>query len=164
MMTRLQKLPPPSLAIALSLVLFCTMAWGITTWTADWQLIHESAPAIDIKPNHPMAAETSAVNSHLFGQALTADGGAPITNLALRVVGISKVFNESGNDVSRATISIAGDAGKSYQVGDALPDGVKIIGIERHFIMLENNDHLEKLPLPREQLIFKPRASPEDFS
>ena len=64
--------------------------------------------------------------------------------------------NRSG-PVSKAYISIDGQPSKIYQVGESLPSGVKVYDITPNEVVLENDGNLEKLPLPREQLKFKPK-------
>ena len=122
-------------------------------------IIHRPAVAAVIPHENTAALFQHIADAHLFGRNLSADGDVPVTNLDCRVTSITKVFNEHGSDVSHATISIAGAPDKRYQVGDALPDGVKIVSIESNAVMLENDGRLEKLPLPRSTLVFQPRSS-----
>ncbi len=98
---------------------------------------------------------SSGLYKHLFGMSATGD--MPITNLELRVTGIAREADAQSENVSRAYISIAGGVSKIYQVGDSLPDGVKIYDITSDTVILENSGKLEKLPMPRQKLQFKPR-------
>ncbi len=131
-------------------------------WHSDWQLAHTS-PAIPATTNTSETAELVAAlpSAHLFGKSFSDGGDMPISNLQLKVTGIMKFNNDNGGDISKATIAIAGAPGKIYQKGDSLPYGVKIYAITNNTVVVENNGHLEKLPLPRESLQFKPRNREE---
>lgn len=166
MIAALNKMPPLNLSLCLGLgvLWLITVGLGLNAWVGDWQRIHHP-PITAIIPHENLAILPKQIaDNHLFGQTLTADGDVPVTNLDCRVTGITKVFNEHGDDVSRATIAIAGAADKMYQVGDALPDGVKIVSIEPNAVILENDGRLEKLPLPRTHLDFQPPPRAEVFS
>lgn len=140
-----------------------TLIAAVIQWHADWQLAH-AKPAITRQDNTPAAAElvASIPSEHLFGKSFDEGGDMPISNLQLKVTGIMKFTDDQGNDQSKATISIAGEASKIYQKGDTLPYGVKVYNITDEAVVLENDGHLEKLPLPRESLQFKPRDSEEN--
>lgn len=133
-------------------------------WRSDWQLAHQTA-ALNLEP----VADNSAhlvdqiPDQHLFGQDITATGDMPITNLQLRVTGIARENDANKDKISKAYISISGGPSKIYQVGDSLPDGVKVYEITPDTVILENGGRLEKLPLPREHLQFKPRETKEAF-
>jgi hypothetical protein len=57
---------------------------------------------------------------------------------------------------------MSGQPSKIYQVGDSLPYGVKVHEITHDAVILENGGHLEKLPMTREKLKFKPRDTEEN--
>lgn len=142
-------------------VLFCLTAWYvIAQWRADWQLSHRSFISKPVVANNIETArgESAVPEMHLFGQSLATSGQIPITSLQFHVTGIVKVNNDQGNSASKAYISVGSQVGKIYHIGDKLPYGVKVFDITADAVMLENNGRLEKLPLPREQLQFKPRT------
>ncbi|HEU5281373.1 MAG TPA: type II secretion system protein N [Gammaproteobacteria bacterium] len=157
----LNKAPSLNSSLHLGFGLLCllTLGLGLNTWVSDWALIHQAPMVAAIPHENSNTLQKHIADAHLFGRNLSADGDVPVTNLDCRVTGITKIFNEHGSDVSHATISIAGAPDKRYQVGDALPDGVKIVGIESNAVILENDGRLEKLPLPRTTLVFQPRSS-----
>lgn len=158
-------LNPPHAAIAgLTLALLFTLTQGINHWLEDWALIHHPVLPLTLTTHSPATLTHQAINGHLFGEHLTALGEVPITNLALRITGISKVYHEKGNTISHATISINDATDKMYQVGDALPDGVKIYSIENNAVILENEGRLEKLPLARSTLNFQPAPQTGELS
>jgi type II secretory pathway component PulC len=101
---------------------------------------------------------TSVPNEHLFGKMVSKTGAMPVTNLQFRVTGIVKVDTEKYEAFSKAYISISGQPSKIYQIGDSLPYGVKVYDITSDAVILENEGHLEKLPLPREHPTFKPKT------
>lgn len=147
----------------LAVLVFITLVYSVSQWHADWVLAHqETATAPTITATDETASMIAAIPSeHLFGKNFSKAGDVPITSLQLRVTGIVKVENEAGNNVSKAYISIAGAPSKIYQIGDSLPYGVKVYDITPNIVILENDGHLEKLPLPREELHFKPRDQQE---
>ena len=143
------------LPLGLSTLVLLSVSLVLNQWKADWQLVHQPVMTLTIAKDTSSSDIRALPDAHLFGQALTADGELPITNLQLRVIGISKVVNATGNDTSHATIVIGTESGKTYQVGDALPDGVKIYRIDADSVILENDGRLEKLPMPRSTLNFQ---------
>lgn len=140
-------------------ITFMYCAWQ---WQSDWALAHE-----EVQPTSALVSiqdSTSLINDipneHIFGQA---SGDVPITSLQLRVTGIVKINTEEGGSYSKAYISISGQPSKIYQTGDSLPYGVKVYDITSDTVILENDGRLEKLPMPRQQLEFKPRNTEERF-
>lgn len=142
-------------------ILCFTFFYAIWQWHSDWVLAHQSIAKNKTLTNTNQTAEMIAAipNEHLFGKAFAKIGEVPVTNLQLRVTGIVKAEynNEQHGDGSKAYISISGQPSKIYQVGDELPYGVKVYAITPEAVILENEGRLEKLPLPREKLEFKPR-------
>lgn len=140
-------------------LIIITVAISSSQWHKDWTLIHPDAtpPLALIQTSQTDELIAAIPEDHLFGKPL---GQMPITNLQMTVTGIVKLSDSSGF-ASKATISIAGQPGKVYKVGDELPYGVKIHAISEDAVILANNGQFEKLPLPREKLIFKPRSFKE---
>jgi type II secretory pathway component PulC len=139
------------------------MIFAFQQWHNDWSLAHqEITHAANVTAKDETADMIAAIpDEHIFGQNLVDSGNMPITNLQLRVTGIVKVETEDAKSVSKAYISISGQPGKIYQAGDSLPYGVKVYDITPDTVILENDGHLEKLPLPRERLQFKQRNTEE---
>ncbi len=149
-----------AIAAGLSLLVVFTFCYDFSAWYFDWKLAHQVLTA-KVKIDDSSARLIASIpEQHLFG--LSDTGEMPITNLQLRVTGIARESNAMGENVSKAYISIAGSPSKIYQVGDSLPDGVKINDIKPDTVILENGGRLEKLPLPREPLQFKPREKEGD--
>lgn len=152
------------LAAALTSLIILTFFINVWQWRSDWQLIHRvSAAPAQVPVDQTTQLIHNLPNAHLFGQAFMRTDGMPITNLQLRLTGIVKVNNEQGVEVSKAYISISGQTAKIYEVGDTLPYGVKVYSITQDSVVLDNDGHLEKLPLPREKLQFKPIEKEENF-
>lgn len=139
-----------------ALAALCLLTAGFCAWQwhHDWAIAHQEAITVSSSINKDAELISSLPDAHLFGRSLSG-GSVPITNLQLRVTGIVK-----GNP-SKATISIAGEPSQIFQVGDDLPDGVKIYEIMPDAVILENEGKLERLPLPREPLQFKTREEME---
>lgn len=151
------------LCAALAVLVCFTFIYSAWQWRADWVLAHQAAAAPTVATVDETANMIAAIpDEHLFGQSFS-KSGMPTSNLQLRVTGIVKVDNEQGGTVSKAYISISGQPSKIYQTGDSLPYGVKVYDIAPDAVILENDGHLEKLPLPREQLQFKPRNKQESM-
>jgi hypothetical protein len=138
-------------------VLFClTFLYAGWQWHSDWVLAHQNLAASSIAKTDETANLITAIPSaHLFGKAF-GEGDMPISSLQLSVTGILKVEG-SDSSASKASISVEGQPSKIFQMGDKLPDGVKIYDIMDEAVVLENNGHLEKLPLARAPLQFKAR-------
>ncbi len=151
------------LCAALAVLVGITLIYSLWQWHSDWVIAHAQSngkPAAIANNNTDIIARVS--DEHLFGQSFEKTGDVPVTNLGFHVTGIVK--EEGGkNPASKVYISISGQPSKIYQSGDSLPYGVKIYDITPDTVILENNGHLEKLPLPREKLEFKPRNLEEQM-
>ena len=147
---------------ALFALLCFTFFYALWQWRADWHLTHgETHPTLLTTTGDTAATLIAAIpNEHLFGKSFSG-GNVPITNLQLRVTGIVKQNTEQNHGYSKAYISMSGQPSKIYQAGDNLAYGVKVYDITPDTVILENDGHLEKLPLPREKLQFKMRTSEE---
>lgn len=155
MKINLQNKYTPLLISALLLVVMVTTITAIgLRWRADWQLSHQinHQPPPIANTNITATLIASLPEQHLFGQSI-ANGILPITNLQLKLVGIVDVNDEPKD--SKAYISIAGQPDKIFQVGDRLPYGVIVYDITPDSVILQNDGHLEKLTLERQQLVFK---------
>jgi general secretion pathway protein C len=151
------------ISTAIALLVVVTFFYSTWQWHNDWVLAHQTTPSSSLMTKTDEAATMiSAIpDKHLFGKALTKTGDMPITNLQLRVTGIVKVDTEKYGAFSKAYISISGQPSKIYEIGDTLPYGVKVYDITSDTVILENDGHFEKLPLPREPLKFKPKPAEE---
>lgn len=89
---------------------------------------------------------------HLFGKPGTVSQILPITSLQLKLVGVVKAVPDR---YSRVIISEGGKPGQVYQIGDTLSSGVRIHGITKEGVILENGGRLEKLPLQRTPVLFQ---------
>lgn len=140
------------IGIGLAILLCCMFFYCAKQWYGDWLLAHQTQKVVlnEIKRDQTQNQVLTLPDAHLFGQSLTHE--VPITNLQFRVTGIVEKGDES---LSKAYISISGQPGKIYQSGDQLPYGVKVYAITTNAVILENNNRLEKLPLPRAKLKFK---------
>jgi hypothetical protein len=140
----------------LALLVSLTLVFAFMRWRNDWILVHQQTMGA---PSLATIDETASMiaaipNHHLFGQSFS-NGAMPVTNLQLRVTGIVKVLDERMGAISKAYISISGQPGKVYHIGDKLPYGVKVYDITPDTVILQNDGRLEKLPLPRKKLKFK---------
>ncbi len=143
----------------MAVVIAMTFIACIAQWREDWKITHQPIPPVEQISNKTTSMIAAIPGYHLFGKP--AGGKIPISSLELRVTGIVKVEDEQGNEVSKAYIAQSGQAAKIYQVGDTVTGGVKIHSIKADAVILDNGGELEKLPLPREPLVFKPRDETE---
>jgi len=145
-----KKRAAPITAIVLAAVLSISVVYTLWQWFLDVKLTKQKVVATELPTNDKTAnLITSIPDEHLFGRSLTK---MPISSLGLRLTGIIKLDDPAS---SKALISMSGQPSKIYQVGDTLPLGVKIYAITQDTVVLENDDHLEQLPLPREPLQFR---------
>jgi type II secretory pathway component PulC len=148
----------------LATLAFFTLIYTLWQWRDDWITAHQeivTAPNLTTDRTAKMIA--SIPDEHLFGKSLTKTGEVPITDLELTITGIVKVNKEENGVFSKVYISMSGQPSKIYQVGDSLPYGVKIYDITDDTVILENGGKLEKLPMKREPLQFKPQETAESF-
>lgn len=133
-------------------LMFGYAAWG---WYQDWVIAHQPVKATVSSIDDTQALIASIPDAHLFGQSFR-DGDVPISSLQLQVTGIVKMDDETSGRSSKVYISIQGQPSKIYEKGDDLPYGVKVYDIAPDTVILQNNGKLEKLPLARPKLEFKP--------
>ncbi|OGT41026.1 MAG: hypothetical protein A3F42_04590 [Gammaproteobacteria bacterium RIFCSPHIGHO2_12_FULL_37_34] len=147
-----------SACMTLGMLIGFTFFYSLWQWHNDWTITHTklSGAISQIFKDNTTNITNALPNTHLFGQAL-ASGSVPISNLQLRVTGIVMIENGENHPDSKAYISMAGQISKIYQRGDKIGYGVKIYDITKDAVILENDNHIEKLPLPREKLTFKAR-------
>lgn len=152
-----------ALCALLAALVALTLFYAGWQWQKDWQLTRTppATPPTLIKTDESGDLLAALPQAHLFGKAFSNNGEVPITSLQLRVTGIVKAPLTGNVALSKAYISMAGQPGKIYHIGDSLPDGVKVYDIEPNAVILENDGRLEKLPLPREKLEFKPQNKEE---
>ena len=150
--------------MASAILLGITLIYSIWQWHSDWRLAHQEikSTAALLPDDETLSMINALPKAHLFGENISS-GNMPITSLQLRVTGIVKSLDENSHEVSKAYISMSGQAAKIYQTGDSLPYGVKVYEINNDAVILENDGHLEKLPLPRERLEFKARDTEENL-
>ena len=131
--------------------LIMTMIHSVQEWYHDYAMVETIPPASHVLIlDDPVMLIQQIPAEHLFGGGSIA-GDIPITNLQLHLTGILKSPQEG---FSRAIISMSGQAGKAYAVGDSLPLGIVINAILADGVILENGGHIEKLPLERATLHF----------
>lgn len=141
-------------ALALfSLLLIITLVEIPFTWHSDY-LSTQIPPA---KATLPMNDQTIALikqlpDQHIFGESAIKAANLPITSLQLHLVGIVEAHPESASSV---IISSAGQPAKVYRTGDNLTSDVRIKTITSDGVILENDGHMEKLPLSRPPLTFQ---------
>jgi type II secretory pathway component PulC len=94
------------------------------------------------------------VNQHLFGEGLSANA-IKQTHLQISLVGILMSSNPKKSQAIMATPD-----GKQtvYQIGATLPGGAILKSIQTDRILLERNNQLEALSLPRNMLHFEPAS------
>jgi type II secretory pathway component PulC len=143
------------ICLGLSLLAALTLISSLWQWHNDWVFVHQTPEAPPLAKTDQTASLIAAIPQyHLFGKS---QGQLPITNLQMTVTGIVKL-SEQLDSLSKAYISINGQPGKVYKVGDALPYGVRIASISHDAVILENDGRFEKLPLPRDKLKFRQRS------
>lgn len=126
-------------------LLFAYSAWQtVTTFTT--QTITPSQQTTTV----PTQAMQSISNLHLFGIYAGNLSDLPSTQLPFTLEGTVLIANAP--DTSRALISSDGGLAKVYQTGDFLPNHVAIIRIAKHYVVINDNDTLEKISLPIESL------------
>jgi type II secretory pathway component PulC len=145
-----------SVGLLLIVVMFYHLVTALIAVRDDFSILSAKPQvtqhlAMGDQTNHLIA---NIPNQHIFGiKALASTSNyIPITSLQLHLSGIMKVGN---SQLSKAIISEAGKRGQIYGVGDKLPSGISINAVDQTGVVLENDGHLEKLPLARSTLSFQ---------
>lgn len=141
----------------MALLTLTTLCSSIYQWQKDWYLTHHNN-AVATTPTKIIVPDKPLADAHLFGTPAQIND-MPISNLQLRVLGISKATDHHGH--SKVLLSISGNPGKVFKIGDHLPYGVTVYDITANAVILENNGLLEKVPLPRPLLEFKAKFERE---
>lgn len=144
--------------IGLAFISGFTFFYSLWQWSSDWELAYRKPSYVaPLLKENSIDIATVLPRTHVFGQAITS-GTVPITNLQLRITGIVLMDNNEYHTDSKAYISMGEQMSKAYRIGDTIADRVKIYDITPDAVILENDKQIEKLPLPREKLTFKPRS------
>ena len=144
------------------LLIIATSVFDMKQWFADWQLTQAVTPPVAIATMSQNAALIEQVpDLHVFGTSLSTVSDVPVSNLELRITGIAKSTSQSETTASKAYISISNQPSKIFRVGDTVSFGVKLYDVTDDAVVLENNGRLEKLPLVRNKLEFRPRPAKE---
>ncbi len=146
--------------VLFSILCVAAVTHTFTHWYQDCIITRVSAVSMkqNMAEDHVAQWIAQIPEEHLFGKLGVTDGEAvPITSLQLRLVG---VINSGEESSSRVIISEAGQPGKVYSVGDSLPSGITVNAITDDGVILENDGHMEKLPLQRSQLSFQGMPKP----
>lgn len=150
-----------SVCAAIAALVCLTFFFAAWQWHRDWLLSQQVLTLPVTTPAESTDLVARIPDEHLFGKSFAEGGEVPLSNLQLRITGIVKINDDEGSNGSKVYISIEGQPSKIYQVGDTLPYGVKVHEITNDSVILENNGRLEKLPLPREKLQFRPPLNEE---
>jgi type II secretory pathway component PulC len=150
-----------SIAVLVLIALFLITVQAPMGVIKDYKIAHHSAT-----DSHPQAVIDSHIDDliqalptqHLLGHAEqeVADY-IPVTSMQVSLVGIMQAATP---ERSRVIISEGGQSGKLYRLNERLPSGLLIHAITSEGVILDNAGHLEKLPLKRNELLFRdpPRA------
>jgi type II secretory pathway component PulC len=111
----------------------------------------QSTPILVLK-DQTMSLIEHIPQRHLFGNTGETQSTLPIARLPFALIGIMQSTSKNN---SSAIISEAGETGKLYQTGDMLSSNIKISEIKSSGVIVNNNNHLEKLPLQRSPLVFQ---------
>jgi type II secretory pathway component PulC len=148
--------------LSLLLLIILTLTFNIQAWRQDWQLTHKVVSPLTMTAlNQDKALIDQLPDLHVFGKPMQAVSDVPVSNLELHVTGIAKSTAKDKTGISSAYISISNQPSKIFHVGDVVYAGVKLYDISDDAVVLQNNGKLEKLPLKRTKLEFKPRPSKE---
>jgi type II secretory pathway component PulC len=144
--------------LLLGFLILITFIYTLTQWYSDLTILsrlHQTPPTL-METGNTNNLITAIPREHLFGHPIPTE--LPITSMGINLLGIIKLNTDREDDTSSALISLSGEPAKTYHAGESLPNGVKIEAIEANAVILKNNEQLEKLPLQRIPLEFKPKA------
>lgn len=149
------------------LILFLIVLFSVLIFSEFTKYVMNPIPSIthsekvtdEVKETKPTTVQ-HIVNSPLFGVYVPDnlnDGSVKKSRLKLVVVGI---LLADRSDNSQVIIRNATGVEKTYNVGDTLPDGVKIERITADGILIEHGGVVESLSLPKNDLLFEPVPEP----
>lgn len=151
-----KPLVPKVLCLILILLIFWQITGGIISF---FSISQPQAPTHQATPPTVSKSDLSqwTLNASLFGEYMPENIDGSIIKksmLNLKVVGIFYTDNEAESSV---LIHSAGDIEKIYHVGDVLPGGAILKRITSTGILLSHHGEIERLSLPKNELLF---ASP----
>jgi general secretion pathway protein C len=117
-----------------------------------------STPAAPPTPVRPAFDVGTLRSAQLFGAAPTArpdSGNAPVTTMALVLVGVL-----ASDDPAKgfAILGPSPAAARLYSSGSTVPGGARLAGIYQDRVVLDLGGRLESLPLPRQRSAYTPAA------
>ena len=100
------------------------------------------------------------LKSSMFGVYVPNDlSAADVKNSMLNVTLVGILLADK-NEESQVIIGSANGEEKTYKIGDSIPGGAVIERIMPSGILVERNGALERISLPKSDLIFEPIAKP----
>gem|GEM_PF-1643611 len=121
---------------------------GVATPGVATSGVHEPAPtakphAIEFSPDINTIMALDLFGKRVADQPIDV-ASIPRTTLNLKLVGI---IGSTHAGASRGLIAVDNNAPKAYYIGDALPGGASVHGIEDGVVLIARGDQLEKLTL-----------------
>ena len=103
---------------------------------------------------------TALLGANLFGRSVpagSADGGAPVTSMALVLVG---VLADDNPQRGLAILGPSATAARVYLTGSSVPGGAKLHAVYADRVLLDRGGVIESLMLPRRQAVGGPAPPP----
>ncbi|EKD77295.1 MAG: hypothetical protein ACD_42C00396G0010 [uncultured bacterium] len=94
----------------------------------------------------PITLLPQLADLHLLGAYRSTADNLPTTQLQLTLEGTIVLLDHPKQ--SRALIAAPNEPAQVYQIGDALPGNATVTDIAKHYVVINDNGSLEKLPLP----------------
>lgn len=117
---------------------------------------NSNAPVLRVKPKGKKTA--TEIKIPLFGEYVPANLNETTVKqsmINLHVVGV--LFSKNENN-SQVIIRMANGEEHTYKVGDVLPGGVVLKRITPEGILISREGAIESLNLPKNELLFQPKA------
>ena len=153
--------PKKIIAAILFALAFFAFLWEITSSVSSMKHIENVETSIKIAPQQePLRSNSAVFTASLFGDYVPVhltDAEIKQSTLDLEVVGV--MFSDN-KDESQVVIRVDEGEEKYFFVGDELPGGAVIKRITKTGVLVLHNGALERLSLPKNELIFDPPAKP----
>ena len=139
----------PRTPIVLTLLFAVLLLWAALDFLA---VFFQTSPKIPSTATTTTSQPTeNLADFHPFGVYSAALTNLPTTQLQLTLEGTIVMLGTP--DDSEALISSPNEPTKVYRIGDTLPGNATIMHIHKHYVVLNENGMMQKLPLPIETIM-----------
>lgn len=158
-----QTLSKQSIAQLVCIGLGLIILWQLYLASSLWRTVHnqitpqDNGVSVPVSIKHPMHKSLKQPFFGFFVPKSIDDAGVQVSLLNIKVVGVLFAMLETDSEV---ILKIDEGKEQTFRVGDVIPGQAVIKRITPQGVLVERKGQLERLILPKNELIFEPQAKP----